>query len=29
MVGIVLFMLALVINYVAQQIVRKYRISIG
>jgi phosphate transport system permease protein len=29
MVGIVLFLLALVINYVAQQIVRKYRISIG
>jgi phosphate transport system permease protein len=29
MVGIVLFVLALVINYLAQQIVRKYRISIG
>jgi phosphate transport system permease protein len=29
MVGIVLFLLSLGINYVAQQIVRKYRISIG
>jgi len=29
MVGIVLFLLALVINYVAQRIVHKYRISIG
>lgn len=29
MVGVVLFLLALGINYVAQQIVRKYRISIG
>jgi phosphate transport system permease protein len=29
MVGIVLFLLSLGINYVAQQVVRKYRISIG
>ncbi len=29
MVGIMLFMLSLAINYVAQQIVRRYRISIG
>ena len=29
MVGIVLFMLSLLINFVAQQIVRRYRISIG
>lgn len=29
MVGIVLFLLSLVINFVAQQIVRRYRISIG
>ena len=29
MVGIVLFFLALVINYVAQRIVHRYRVSIG
>jgi phosphate transport system permease protein len=29
MVGIVLFLLSLIINYLAQQIVRRYRISIG
>lgn len=29
MVGIILFLLSLVINFIAQQIVRKYRISIG
>jgi phosphate transport system permease protein len=29
MVGILLFLLALGINYVAQLLVRKYRISIG
>jgi phosphate transport system permease protein len=29
MVGIILFLASLVINYVAQMIVRKYRISIG
>jgi ABC-type phosphate transport system permease subunit len=29
MVGIVLFLLALVINFVAQKIVTRYRISIG
>jgi ABC-type phosphate transport system permease subunit len=29
MVGIVLFFLSLVINYVAQLIVRRYKISIG
>ena len=28
-VGIVLFFLALLINFLAQKIVRKYRISIG
>ena len=29
MVGIVLFLLSLLINFVAQQIVQRYRISIG
>ena len=29
MVGIILFLLSLLINYVAQRVVRKYRISIG
>jgi phosphate transport system permease protein len=29
MVGIVLFLLALGINYVAQRVVQRYRISIG
>jgi phosphate transport system permease protein len=29
MVGLVLFMLSLIINYAAQGIVRRYRISIG
>jgi phosphate transport system permease protein len=29
MVGIILFLLSLFINYIAQQVVRKYRISIG
>ena len=29
MVGIILFLASLVINYIAQIIVRKYRISIG
>jgi phosphate transport system permease protein len=29
MVGIVLFLLSLLINFVAQKIVRRYRISIG
>lgn len=29
MVGIVLFLLSLIINYLAQQVVRKYKISIG
>jgi phosphate transport system permease protein len=29
MVGIILFLLSLLINYIAQQVVRKYRISIG
>ena len=29
MVGLVLFILSLAINYAAQHIVRKYRISIG
>lgn len=28
-VGLVLFVLSLVINYAAQQIVRRYRISVG
>jgi len=28
-VGLVLFLLSLIINYAAQKIVRKYRISIG
>ena len=29
MVGIILFLLSLLINYIAQRVVRKYRISIG
>jgi phosphate transport system permease protein len=29
MVGILLFLIALGVNYLAQRIVRKYRISIG
>jgi len=29
MVGLVLFVLSLVINYAAQHIVRRYRISVG
>jgi phosphate transport system permease protein len=29
MVGIILFLLSLLINYIAQKVVRKYRISIG
>jgi phosphate transport system permease protein len=29
MVGIVLFLLTLLINFIAQQIVKRYRISIG
>jgi phosphate transport system permease protein len=29
MVGIVLFLISLLINFIAQRVVRKYRISIG
>jgi phosphate transport system permease protein len=29
MVGLVLFLIALLINFLAQKIVRKYRVSIG